>query len=228
MLLNLASTAPHIHPADKWQETAPNSESFVLHKTSDAAVEVGLARWLDGSMAFQPPSDMLFYFMNGGGVFRGANGEEIHVTPGKIVHFKHGWRGTLETLVGPIEASYMTCPGAPGESVKTLPDAFTAAPLSDWGEIPSRVEGTPHTSGILLSRDPDGRAESGIWTCTPGLWRCEVTSDEFCHFLEGSCTYTHDNGERIEIQPDTLACFPRGWSGLCEIRRAMRKVYMIR
>jgi hypothetical protein len=55
-----------------------------------------------------------------------------------------------------------------------------------------------------------------------------VTSDEYCHFLDGSCTYTHENGERIDIEPDTLAFFPKGWKGACEVRRTMRKVYMIR
>jgi len=90
------------------------------------------------------------------------------------------------------------------------------------------IEGTSHTAGILLSRESSGHAESGIWTCTPGIWRCEVTSDEYCHFLDGSCTYTHESGESIEIEPDTLVFFPLGWRGTCDVRRTMRKIYMIR
>ena len=90
------------------------------------------------------------------------------------------------------------------------------------------IEGTSHTAGILLNRESSGRAESGIWTCTPGIWRCEVTSDEYCHFLDGSCTYTHESGESIEIEPDTLVFFPLGWRGTCDVRRTMRKIYMIR
>ena len=64
--------------------------------------------------------------------------------------------------------------------------------------------------------------------CTPGVWRCELKSDEFCHFLEGSSTYTHDNGEVIDIKPHTLAYFPRGWKGRCAAHQTVRKVYMIR
>jgi hypothetical protein len=90
------------------------------------------------------------------------------------------------------------------------------------------IDGTSMTSGILLSREANGPAESGIWTCTPGFWRCEVTSDEYCHFLAGACTYTHENGETIDIKPDTLAFFPQGWKGTCNVSRTMRKVYMIR
>jgi uncharacterized cupin superfamily protein len=55
-----------------------------------------------------------------------------------------------------------------------------------------------------------------------------VKSDEFCHFLEGNSVYTHDDGEVIEIKPDTLAFFPAGWKGICEVRETVRKVYMIR
>jgi uncharacterized cupin superfamily protein len=90
------------------------------------------------------------------------------------------------------------------------------------------IEGQSHTAGILLSREADRRAESGVWTCTPGIWRCGVSRDEFCHFIAGRSTYTHSSGEVIEIEPDTLACFPAGWNGVCEVHETVRKVYMIR
>ncbi len=51
------------------------------------------------------------------------------------------------------------------------------------------------TSGVLLHKDPNGESEVGLWICTPGTWECHVTCDEFCHFLEGRCTYTHESGE---------------------------------
>ena len=55
-----------------------------------------------------------------------------------------------------------------------------------------------------------------------------MTRDEFCHFLAGRCTYTHDSGEVIEIAPDTIAFFPAGWAGTCRVHDTVRKVYMIR
>ncbi|MFA5505222.1 MAG: cupin domain-containing protein [Vulcanimicrobiota bacterium] len=90
------------------------------------------------------------------------------------------------------------------------------------------LEGSSHTRGILLTRQPDGRAESGIWICTPGRWQCHVTSDEYCHFLSGHCTYEHESGEIIEIEPDTLSFFPQGWKGVCTVHEEIRKIYMIR
>jgi uncharacterized protein len=101
-------------------------------------------------------------------------------------------------------------------------------PFKDWGAIPTMIEGTSHTSGLVLHKGPNGESETGIWIATPGYWNCHVTSDEFCHFLLGRCTYTHESGEVIEIVPNTAAFFPKDWKGTCRIHETIRKVYMIR
>ena len=100
--------------------------------------------------------------------------------------------------------------------------------LADWGAVPTMLEGRSHTSGVVLHRNGDGSSECGIWECTPGFWNCHVTSDEFCHFLAGRCTYTHASGEVIEIVPGTAAFFPKDWQGTCRVHETVRKVYMIR
>lgn len=100
--------------------------------------------------------------------------------------------------------------------------------FADWGLIPTMVEGESRTFGKLLHRNEDGSSETGIWNCTPGTWQCHVTSDEFCHFLAGSCTYTAEDGQVIEVSPGTVAFFPKDWKGICEVRETVRKVYMIR
>jgi uncharacterized protein len=101
-------------------------------------------------------------------------------------------------------------------------------PFVDWGVIPTMIEGASRTSGIVIHKGPNGESETGIWICTPGTWHCHVTRDEFCHFLAGRCTYTHESGEVIEIVPDTAAFFPRDWKGTCRVHETIRKVYMIR
>ena len=103
--------------------------------------------------------------------------------------------------------------------------AHYSGPLKDWGIVPTMIEGTSRTRGIVLHK---GESEAGIWECTPGFWNCHVTSDEFCHFLTGRCTYTHESGEVIEITPGTAAFFPRDWKGTCRVHETIRKVYMIR
>ena len=221
------SSAPHIHPAAQWRHAAPNLDKLVLYMSCDGAVEVGIRGWQPGKASFHSQRDIFCFFSTGRGVFLRDTGESISVVPGTAVHFKQGWRGVVE--VGePLEASYMTCDGGSADQTPVLRDVLAAGPLRDWGATPTMIAGTSQMAGILLSREPNGRVESGIWTCTPGIWQCEVTSDEYCHFLEGSCTYTHESGEHIDIEPDTLAFFPRGWKGPCEVRRTMRKVYMIR
>ena len=109
-----------------------------------------------------------------------------------------------------------------------LRDPLNAEPTEDWGIIPTMIEGESHTSGSILSIGPNGEAESGFWICTPGYWDCHVTSDEFCHFLAGRATYTHESGEVIEILPDTAAFFPKDWKGTCRVHETIRKVYLIR
>lgn len=98
----------------------------------------------------------------------------------------------------------------------------------DWGIVPTMIEGESQVSGVVLNKGPDGQSECGLWICTLGKWDCHVTSDEFCHFLEGRCTYVHESGDVIEIMPDTAAFFPKDWKGVCTVHETIKKVYMIR
>jgi hypothetical protein len=223
MITSIHSSAPHVYAAAEW---APeNGQPLVLHKSD--LLELGLRGWEPGESKFAAERDTLCYFQRGTASVRGEDGERFEVSPGTAVHFKEGWRGAVQASTT-LTASYMSCSGGPAAQTPILRQVMTAAPLKDWGVVPTMLEGTSRTAGILLSREANGRAETGIWTCTPGVWRCEVTSDEFCHFLDGECVYIHESGEQIEIRPDTLAYFPMGWKGTCNIARTMRKVYMIR
>lgn len=115
-----------------------------------------------------------------------------------------------------------------GKSAPTLQDPSTVESLRDWGPIADMLEGQSLTRGVLLHKGAQGENECGVWVCTPGHWRCQVTRDEFCHFLSGRATYTHAQGEVIEVGPDTIAFFPAGWEGTCRVHETVRKVYMIR
>ena len=76
----------------------------------------------------------------------------------------------------------------------TLREPRAVGDLVDWGAVPDMIEGQSTTSGVILHKGAEGESECGIWVCTPGTWHCHVTSDEFCHFLEGRCTYTRETG----------------------------------
>lgn len=98
--------------------------------------------------------------------------------------------------------------------------------LEDWGPVPDMIEGQSETAGTVLHKGPGGHPECGVWTCTPGYWECDVTRDEFCHFLEGKATYMHEDGTEIEVESGTAVFFPEGWSGTCRVHGTVRKVYM--
>jgi uncharacterized protein len=229
MTLNLSSSAPHISPAASWDGSlvSGHHDSLVLHKGTNPALEIGIRRWPTGKVSESFILDELRHIIKGVAIYRGESGEVIEAELGTAVHFKQGWRGIAE-IREPLVAAYVRCEGGPAPLTPVLHNVLTAGPLKEWGPVSKPLEGISQTAGILISREPDRRAESGIWTCTPGLWRCELKSDEFCHFLQGSSTYTHDNGEVIEVRPDTLAYFPIGWKGQCRVHETVRKVYMIR
>jgi uncharacterized cupin superfamily protein len=114
------------------------------------------------------------------------------------------------------------------KSAPSLALSSTQTELVDWGAIPNCIEGKSHTSGVLIHKGPEGKSECGLWVCTPGVWNCHVKNDEFCHFVAGRCTYVHESGEVIDIEPDTAAFFPEGWEGVCTVHETVRKLYMIR
>lgn len=211
---------------------ASRSSGRLLWKRDEGgerALESGLWVCTPGSWRLSMPGDELCYFLAGRATYTEHNGETLEVAPGSVVHFPSGWTGRCDVLE-PLRNSYMLvrCPTSIDRAAAPqLRGPLTAGPLKDWGPIPTMIEGQSMTAGILLHKGPGGARESGIWTCSPGYWNCHVTSDEYCHFIAGRCTYTHESGETIEIEPDTLAFFPRDWKGTCRVRETMRKVYMI-
>ena len=112
--------------------------------------------------------------------------------------------------------------------IAVLHEPLAQKELNDWGAPEQMLDGNSLTQGVLLHKGEGGASECGYWECTPGHWRCEVTRDEFCHFLEGEARYESDDGEVTDIRPDTVAFFPAGWNGRCRVTKTLKKVYMIR
>ena len=108
-----------------------------------------------------------------------------------------------------------------------LADVSSRTDLVDWGVQSDALEGVSRSSGRLLFKGPDNRPETGLWVCTPGRWRLSIPRDELCHFLVGRATYRNDDGEVIEVYPNTLVLFPAGWTGECDVRETLRNVYML-
>jgi uncharacterized protein len=188
--------------------------------------DAGVGVFEKGVHALALEQDQVMHITWGEGRLLGR-GDDSKVGPDTLVHLKAGWSGRVE-VSEPLHYAYMRCHGGPAEKTPVLRDVKSVPAEKDWGVIPTMLEGESRTSGIVLSRETDGRAESGIWICTPGTWACHVTRDELCHFLLGKCTYTADSGEVFEVKPDTVAFFPQDWRGTCQVHSTVRKVYVIR
>ena len=246
-MTNLASTAPHIHGALTYDDLADwgeqphareapggarsRSSGRLLFKTPVRRPETGLWVCTPGRWTLAVPRDEFLWVLAGRARYRGERGESIELGAGQAALFPAGWSGEAD-VEQTLRVSYILSASEPQESTPKAPllleDPLALSELKDWGVIPTMIEGESRTAGRLLNREADGSAECGFWTCTPGTWFCHVTRDEYCHFLAGRATYTHgESGDVIEIEPDTLAFFPKDWKGNCVVRETVKKVYLI-
>ena len=116
------------------------------------------------------------------------------------------------------------------ESKSSAPHIANASTYTDvvpWGAQPDALEGSSQSSGRMLFKGLSGQPESGLWICTPGRWRLAIPRDELCYFVAGRAEYRRDNGERVEVVPNTLVLFPAGWTGECTVHETMRNTYML-
>jgi len=243
--MTAASSAPHLRQASTRLDLvdwgvqpdalagASHSSGRLVHKGPGNRPEIGIWVCTQGIWRLSIPRDEICHFVAGQATYREDNGEITEVEGGTVVMFPAGWTGQC-TVHETMRNIYMLAEDEPAEKDRKM----TATPrmtkplsqtdLVDWGVIPTMIEGESRTSGKLIHKGPDGQSECGLWVCTPGKWECHVTRDEFCHFLEGRCTYVHESGEVIEIEPDTAAFFPQDWKGVCTVHETVKKVYMIR
>lgn len=92
------------------------------------------------------------------------------------------------------------------------------APLS----VPvSQVRSMSHPSPSALG------TRCGVWECTPGRWRRQITQAEFCHFLEGDCRFEPDDGEPFTIAAGDVIYFPENSTGVWDVRETSRKIFVL-
>ena len=69
--------------------------------------------------------------------------------------------------------------------------------------------------------------ETGVWECTPGRWRRQITQQEFCHFIAGKATFTPDGGEPIALVAGDALAMPKNTLGIWDVQETLRKTYLI-
>ncbi|MBK5410983.1 cupin domain-containing protein [Pseudomonas sp. TH34] len=87
--------------------------------------------------------------------------------------------------------------------------------------------GTPVAVASTLSVERSDGVETGIWECTPGRWRRQIKAQEFCHFIQGRCTFTSDNGEMLHIEAGDALMLPANSTGIWDIQETVRKTYVL-
>ena len=70
-------------------------------------------------------------------------------------------------------------------------------------------------------------AKIGIWESSPGQFRRAVKEREFSHIIQGSCTFTPDEGPSIELIAGDAVLFPANSQGVWDIKEDLRKTYCI-
>ena len=86
------------------------------------------------------------------------------------------------------------------------------------------VEGTPTTAEAFVMAIGD--VQVGIWQISPGTVR-DVEKDEVFVVLEGEGTVRFAGGEVVEMGPGSLVRLNSGEVTEWEIRKTLRKVYVI-
>ncbi|QXI25766.1 cupin domain-containing protein [Pseudomonas vanderleydeniana] len=87
--------------------------------------------------------------------------------------------------------------------------------------------GEPVSVASVTSVERSDGVETGIWECTPGRWRRQITAQEFCHFIQGRCTFTPDGGEPLLIEAGDALMLPANSTGIWDIQETVRKTYVL-
>ncbi|WPP01749.1 cupin domain-containing protein [Pseudomonas sp. HR96] len=87
--------------------------------------------------------------------------------------------------------------------------------------------GEPIAQVATTSVSHGDRVEAGVWECTPGRWRRQIVQQEFCHFVQGRCTFTPDDGETLHIQAGDALMFPANTTGIWDVQETVRKSYVL-
>jgi uncharacterized cupin superfamily protein len=108
-----------------------------------------------------------------------------------------------------------------------IPDV-AAARLDPIGPVKVPLGGpVAELSGIEPVAAEGGLPAAGVWECTPGRWRRQVLSAEFCQFVAGHCVFEPDDGPPIEIRAGDAVYFPANSTGVWDVKVTVRKSYVV-
>lgn len=94
---------------------------------------------------------------------------------------------------------------------------------------PTSIAGNQLEAAKTLWTSPDGKAEAGVWECTPGRFTANrETNSEICHIVHGRVTLHDGDGRSRDVGPGEMLVLPIGWKGEWTIHETTRKLYFIK
>jgi uncharacterized cupin superfamily protein len=112
--------------------------------------------------------------------------------------------------------------------ITILPQSATISGLQDLGDLATSLGAVPcRTRDLPVELEGAEDSGMGVWECTPGQSRRKVAGAEVMHILTGSCTFTPEGGEPLEIRAGDTLFFPANTRGIWNILKTLRKVYVI-
>ncbi len=115
----------------------------------------------------------------------------------------------------------------PGRIIKN-PAALASSDLGAPAQVPLPIGDT--ISAVRTKSITDAKQEevaSGIWECTPGVWRRTIVGAEFAHFLQGRCTFEGDDGQVLHFAAGDSVLFEPNSLGKWTIHETTRKVFVV-
>jgi uncharacterized cupin superfamily protein len=112
--------------------------------------------------------------------------------------------------------------------IKLLKNAagIAGANLADWGPVAEPLG--PVVAKLRgQSLTAEGEPDAGIWECSPGRWRRQIKKAEFTYFIAGRCTFTADDGQKIEISAGDTLYWPANSMGIWDVHETVRKAFIL-
>lgn len=101
-----------------------------------------------------------------------------------------------------------------------------SAKLADWGPVAEPLG--PVVAKLRgQSLGAEGEPDTGIWECSPGRWRRQIKKAEFTYFIAGRCTFTADDGQKIEIAAGDALYWPANSMGIWDVHETVRKAFIL-
>lgn len=108
-------------------------------------------------------------------------------------------------------------------------DQIAALDLGAPQPKPTSIAGDQMEAAKTLWTSPDGKAEAGVWECSPGRFTARrETNSELCHIISGRVTLHDVDGRSRDLGPGDMLVLPIGWTGEWTLHETTRKLYFIK